>query len=78
MSHSRWGVLKERGFPSIAGIVVGLVTGTVALFTPVSQPFWVTFKVVLVVLTIGYAAANLVGLLVLKYRQSPEDREGEG
>lgn len=66
--------MNTRGFPDVGGVVVGLVTGTAALFTPVSTPGWVTFKIVLVVATFGFAAANLIGLLI-KRRRSRRDRQ---
>ena len=46
------------------------VPGIAALLTDVSQPFWIGVKVILVVATFGFAAANLVGLAVTKLRGS--------
>jgi hypothetical protein len=62
--------VKRRSFPTIPGIFVGLITGAVALFNEFSEPFWITFNAVLIVVAFGFAAANLVGLVVLKYRRS--------
>lgn len=61
--------VKRRSFPSIPGIFVGLITGSVALFNEFSEPFWITFNAVLIVVAFGFSAANLIGLAVLKYRR---------
>lgn len=57
-------------FPAISGVFAGLIPGLVALSFDVSHPFWVTVKVVLIVVTFGVAAANLIGLAVVRYRRS--------
>jgi hypothetical protein len=62
--------MKRRELPSIAGIVGGLIPGVAALFNEFSSPFWITFNVVVIVLAFGFATANLIGLVVLKYRRS--------
>lgn len=61
---------KWLPFPTIAGVFAGLIPGVSAVFTDVSQPFWVTVKVILLVLAFGFAAANLIGLAVVSYRRS--------
>lgn len=60
---------KWLAFPTIPGIFAGLIPGVSAAFTEVSQPFWVTVKVILLLLAFGFAAANLVGLAVVRYRR---------
>jgi hypothetical protein len=35
------------------------------------SPFWITFNIVVLVLALGFAAANVIGLAVVKYRSSP-------
>lgn len=61
---------KWLGFPSVSGIFAGLIPGVVALFSEVSQPFWVMFKIIFLTVAFGLAAANLIGLAVIKYRSS--------
>lgn len=63
---------KRRWFPSIAGIFAGLIPGVAALFNEFSSPFWITFNIVLIVVALGFAAANLIGVVVLWNRQSSE------
>lgn len=57
-------------FPTAGGVIAGLIPGLFALFTDVSQPFWVTLKIVLVVVAFGIAAANLIGLVIVRLRRS--------
>ncbi|MFE4227303.1 hypothetical protein ACFRJ8_05400 [Arthrobacter sp. NPDC056886] len=66
---------EKRFFPSVGGVVAGLVPGIFALFTDVSQPFWIFFKVILVAAALGFAAANMIGLAVVKHRRSTKDGE---
>jgi hypothetical protein len=61
---------KWLPFPTIVGVFAGLIPGVSAVFTDVSQPFWVAVKVILLVLAFGFAAANLIGLAVGTYRRS--------
>lgn len=61
---------KWLPFPTIAGVFAGLIPGVSAVFTDVSQPFWVVVKAILLVVAFGFAAANLIGLAVVKYRRS--------
>ncbi|MEV7135808.1 hypothetical protein AB0N24_23360 [Arthrobacter sp. NPDC093128] len=69
---------KRRWFPSIAGIFAGLIPGVAALFNEFSSPFWIAFNITLIVVALGFAAANLIGLAVVRYhrrtsgRSSPE------
>lgn len=61
---------KKFWFPSVAGVLGGLVPGVVALFNQVSSPFWITFNIVVIVLALGFASANAIGLAVIRYRHS--------
>ncbi|GAB5079155.1 hypothetical protein [Arthrobacter sp. AD-310] len=61
---------KKSWFPSVAGVIGGVVPGVVALFNQVSSPFWITFNIVVIVVALGFAAANAIGLAVIKYRSS--------
>jgi hypothetical protein len=63
---------KKRSFPSMNGVFLGLNLGVVALITEHTSPFWITVDVILGVMTFGFAAANVVGLAVVKYRGSPK------
>jgi hypothetical protein len=65
---------KERWFPSIAGIFAGLIPGVVALFNEVSSPFWITFNTIVIVVALGFAAANLIGLVIVMYRRRSKRR----
>lgn len=60
---------KRRFFPSLAGVFAGLIPGFFVLFNNVSEPFWVTFNLILVVVAFGFAAANLIGLAVVRNRR---------
>jgi hypothetical protein len=40
------------------------------MFNELSSPFWITFNIVIVVVALGFAAANLIGLAVVEYRGS--------
>lgn len=62
---------KKRWFPSVPGIVGGLIPGVAALFNEFSSPFWITFNIVIIVVALGFATANLIGLVVLWYRLKP-------
>ncbi|MBT2537489.1 hypothetical protein [Arthrobacter sp. ISL-69] len=62
--------VKRRSFPSISGVFLGLIFGVLALFTEHTSPFWITFNIILIVVTFGFAAANVIGLAVVKYRRS--------
>ncbi|MDQ0867429.1 hypothetical protein QF036_005080 [Arthrobacter globiformis] len=64
--------LKRRSFPSISGLFLGLFLGVTALLTEHTSPFWITFNVILIVVMFGFAAANLIGLVVVRYRKSSE------
>lgn len=61
---------KRQWFPSVGGLVAGLIPGVAALFNVFSSPFWITFNVVLIVMALGFAAANLIGLVVVWYRRT--------
>lgn len=61
---------KWLPFPTIPGVFAGLIPGVSGVFTEVSQPFWVMVKVITLLLAFGFAAANLVGLAVVRYRRS--------
>ncbi|MGO4589678.1 hypothetical protein [Paenarthrobacter sp. 2TAF44] len=61
-------------FPTPLAILFAL-TGISALFTDVHEPFWVTWKIVLVVITLGFAAANVIAYVVLWYRQQRSARK---
>ncbi len=62
---------KKRSFPSMSGVFLGLMLGVVALITEHTSPFWITFDAIISVMTFGFAAANIVGLAVIKHRRSP-------
>jgi hypothetical protein len=62
--------VRRRSFPSISGVFLGLILGVLALFTEHTSPFWITFNVILMVMTFGFATANVIGLAVVKYRRS--------
>lgn len=62
---------KKRSFPSVSGVFLGLLLGAVTLVTEHTSPIWITFNVILGVITFGFAAANIVGLAVVKHRRSP-------
>lgn len=62
--------VRRRSFPSIRGVFLGIILGVLALFTEHSSPFWVTFNLILLVMTFGFAAANVIGLAVVKHRGS--------
>jgi hypothetical protein len=66
---------KREYFPRLGGIFVA-VPGVAALFTDVSQPFWVIVKVLLIVATFGFAVASLVGVAVVRYRRSSAAEDG--
>ena len=68
--HLESGQGKKRWFPSVAGIVGGLILGIAVLFNPLYSPFSVTLNIVVLVLGLGFAAANVIGLAVVKYRSS--------
>lgn len=68
--------IKRRFFPAIEGVFAGLIPGVFTLFLDVHEPFWVTFKVVLLVVAFGIAAANLIGLAVVKFRRSSGAKRG--
>lgn len=67
---------KWLPFPTIAGVFAGLIPGISAVFTDVSQPFWVAVKVIVLVFAFGFAAANLIGLAVVSYRRSRRTDKG--
>ncbi len=71
-SKSGNATLKRRSFPSIRGVFLGLILGVAALFTEHTSPFWMTFNVILIVVTFGFAAANLIGLAAGKHGKSSE------
>jgi len=62
---------KKRSFPSMSGVFLGLILGVLTLVTEHTSPFWITFNVILSVMTFGFAAANIVGLAVVKHLRSP-------
>lgn len=68
--HVKPGQGKKRWFPSVAGIVGGLILGNSVLFNPLSSPFWVALDIFVLVLGLGFAAANVLGLAVVKYRSA--------
>ena len=62
---------KKRQFPTLGGVFAGilvLVMGIIAHFSN-PQPFWATVNAVVIVLSIAFVLANLIGLLVLRKRQ---------
>lgn len=62
---------KKRQFPTIGGVFAGilvLVMGIIAHFSN-PQPFWAAVNAVVIVLSIAFALANLIGLFVLGKRQ---------
>lgn len=62
---------RKRQFPTMGGIYAGilvLVMGIIAHFSK-PQPFWAAINAVVIVLSIGFVIANLVGLFVLRKRQ---------
>jgi hypothetical protein len=67
---------KAARFPSVAGVFAGLIPGVFALFNNVSAPFWVTFNLILIVVAFGFAAANLIGLAVVRSRRSSPPGNG--
>jgi hypothetical protein len=68
--ETKAGPEKKRWFPSIPGVLGGLVPGVAALFNEFSSPFWITFNVVVIVLAFGFAAANPIGLVVIWHRRT--------
>jgi hypothetical protein len=64
------GAAKRRWFPSVLGVFGGLIPGVSAMFNELSSPFWITFNIVVIVVALGFAAANLIGLAIVKYRGS--------
>jgi hypothetical protein len=68
---------QKRFFPSMGGVILGLIFGVSALLnlTEHTSPFWIPFDVILCVMTFGLAAANIVGLVVVKHRKSPRTRD---
>jgi F0F1-type ATP synthase assembly protein I len=62
--------VKRRFFPSLSGVFLGLILGVLAIFTEHTSPFWITFNSILIVVMLGFAAANVIGLAVVKYRRS--------
>ncbi len=56
----------------MSGVFLGLILGVLALVTEHTSPFWITFDVILGVMTFGFAAAIIVGLAVIKHRGSPK------
>ncbi|RAX15741.1 hypothetical protein DC347_16315 [Pseudarthrobacter sp. AG30] len=61
---------KKHWFPSVAGIIGGLIPGVAALFNQFSSPFWITLNIVVIVLAFGFVVANVIGLAVVRYRKS--------
>jgi amino acid transporter len=62
---------KKRQFPTVGGVFAGilvLVMGIIAHFSN-PQPFWAAVNAVVIVLSIAFALANLIGLFVLRKRQ---------
>lgn len=59
---------KRDGFPQWRASSGGMIPGLVALFNNVSSPLWITFNVIVIVAAFGFAAANLAGLAVNRYR----------
>lgn len=68
--------VKRRFFPSLDGVFAGLIPGVFALFNNVSEPFWVTFNLILIVVALGFAAANLIGLVIVRNRRSAPPENG--
>lgn len=68
--------ITKLEFPTVVGFLGGFVSGLFAQFIDVSQPFWVVLKVGLLIATFGFAAANLIGLAVVRNRRS--SRNGDG
>ncbi|MFE4835907.1 hypothetical protein ACFRAU_14660 [Arthrobacter sp. NPDC056691] len=62
---------EKRQFPTIGGVYAGilvLVMGIIAHFSN-PQPFWAAVNAVVIVLSVAFTLANLVGLFVLRKRQ---------
>jgi amino acid transporter len=62
---------KKRQFPTLGGVLAGilvLVMGIIAHFSN-PQPFWTAVNAVVIVLSIAFLLANLIGLFVLRKRQ---------
>ena len=77
MNDAKKALPEKRGwFPSVAGVIGGVVPGLAALFNNVSSPFWVTWNVFVIVVAFGFAAANFVGLIVKWYRRR-DQRNGD-
>lgn len=68
--------ITKLEFPTVLGFVGGVITGTSAVFNDAYQPFWVALKVTIIVASFGFAAANLIGLVVVRHRRS--SRGGDG
>ena len=68
--------ITKLEFPTVLGFVGGAITGISAVFNDVSQPFWVALKVAVIVASFGFAAANLIGLVVVRNRRSSRGRDG--
>jgi hypothetical protein len=68
--------MKKRQFPSAGGVFAGVLLLVMSLIADPADPIWVTVKVVMVVFSAAFAAANLIGLLVLRRRQKqfPDQR----
>lgn len=66
-----------QDLPNPFAIVIGVMTGIVALITPVSpeETAWLTFKIVLIIVAFGFTATNLVWLIVLSRRKSHNARK---
>jgi uncharacterized membrane protein YdbT with pleckstrin-like domain len=67
---------KRRFFPSWGGVFAGLIPGVFSLFHNFSTPFWVTYNLILIVVAFGFAAANLIGLAVVRSRRSSPPGNG--
>jgi hypothetical protein len=67
---------KRRFFPSWGGVFAGLIPGVAALSHEVSDPFWVTYNLILVVVALAFAAANLIGLAVVRNPRSGPPGQG--
>ena len=60
---------EKRRFPSVAGIFGGVLLAAAVPFYPATG-FWFTLNTLVLVLGLVFAAANVVGLAVLKYRDT--------
>lgn len=62
--------MKKRQFPSAGGVFAGVLLLIMSLIADPTDPTWVTVKLVMVVFSAALAAVNVIGLLVLRRRQS--------